>query len=314
MRQQAKAANQHVSLFSDAQDSEQPGNDTQLVATMRKAGITISVIGLGTDKDVDANLLKDIAKRGEGNIYFTDRPTEIPRIFAQDTFAVARNTFIKEEDLPSFHGALMGAPNRDQRDCVRFILFTGLRSEEARALSWDEVDFERKLLNIPEERNKGKRPIVIPMSDLVLDLLVERRGLGREGRWVFPASFRYRADSPGYVTDVRGAIEHAQKTGGVFPYDGARGKYVEGGVVKVHDLRRTFVTVASQCDMSPFALQALSNHAPSAGSVFANHITGDYVQITEDRLREPAQRVADRFKALIPALADPQGANVAQLT
>lgn len=106
MLQQAKAANKHVILFSDAQDSEQPGNYKQLVATMRKAGITISVIGLGTDKDVDANLLKDIAKRGEGNIYFTDRPTEIPRIFAQDTFAVARNTFIKETTALEITGAL----------------------------------------------------------------------------------------------------------------------------------------------------------------------------------------------------------------
>jgi uncharacterized membrane protein len=96
MLQRAKAANKHVILFSDAQDSEEPGDYKNLVAKMRKAGITISVIGLGTDKDVDADLLKDIAKLGEGNVYFTDRPTEIPRIFAQDTFAVARNTFIKE--------------------------------------------------------------------------------------------------------------------------------------------------------------------------------------------------------------------------
>ncbi len=96
MLQRAKAANKHIILFSDAQDSEEPGNYKDLVGKMRKAGITISVIGLGTDKDVDADLLKDIAKLGEGNVYFTDRPTEIPRIFAQDTFAVARNTFIKE--------------------------------------------------------------------------------------------------------------------------------------------------------------------------------------------------------------------------
>ena len=33
MLQQAKAANKHVILFSDAQDSEQPGNYKQLVAT-----------------------------------------------------------------------------------------------------------------------------------------------------------------------------------------------------------------------------------------------------------------------------------------
>ncbi len=108
----AKAANRHVILFSDAQDSEEPGDYMNLIADMRKAGMSISVIGLGTKKDVDARLLEDIAKRGEGNIYFTDRPKEIPRIFAQDTFAVARNTFIKEPAAIELAGALntLGAP------------------------------------------------------------------------------------------------------------------------------------------------------------------------------------------------------------
>lgn len=112
MLMKASAANRHVILFSDAQDSEQPGDYKNLIATMRKAGMSISVIGLGTAGDVDAKLLEDIAKRGEGNIYFTDRPKEIPRIFAQDTFAVARNTFIKEPAALELAGALstLGAP------------------------------------------------------------------------------------------------------------------------------------------------------------------------------------------------------------
>ena len=112
MLMKASAANRHVILFSDAQDSEEPGDYKRLIATMRKAGISISVIGLGTASDVDAKLLEDIAKRGEGNIYFTDRPKEIPRIFAQDTFAVARNTFIKEPAALELAGALstLGAP------------------------------------------------------------------------------------------------------------------------------------------------------------------------------------------------------------
>ncbi|MGB0583032.1 MAG: VWA domain-containing protein, partial [Limisphaerales bacterium] len=87
----------HVILFSDAMDSEQPGNYQDLLKHMTDAGISVSVIGLGTDSDRDAALLKDIAKLGNGNIYFTAKPTELPRIFAQDTFTVARSTFVEEE-------------------------------------------------------------------------------------------------------------------------------------------------------------------------------------------------------------------------
>ena len=93
----ADAETKHIILFSDAADSEQPGNYQDLLSKAEEAGITVSVIGLGTPTDTDAQLLEDIAKLGRGNIYFTDQPTELPRIFAQDTFTVARSTFVEEQ-------------------------------------------------------------------------------------------------------------------------------------------------------------------------------------------------------------------------
>src|SRR5262249_2814485 len=74
----------------------EPGKYEGLVDACAKSGITVSVIGLGTDKDKDANLLRDIAKRGKGRIFFSDKAEELPRLFAQDTFVVARNTFLDE--------------------------------------------------------------------------------------------------------------------------------------------------------------------------------------------------------------------------
>jgi Mg-chelatase subunit ChlD len=92
----AKAGTRHILLFADANDSEEPGRYEELIDKCKKAGITVSVIGLGTAKDKDAELLRDIAKRGNGRIFFTDNAEELPRLFAQDTFVVARNTFIDE--------------------------------------------------------------------------------------------------------------------------------------------------------------------------------------------------------------------------
>ncbi len=96
MLMKAKAGTRHIILFADANDSEEPGRYEELIDKCKKAGITVSVIGLGTPKDKDADLLRDIAKRGNGRIFFTDKPEELPRLFAQDTFIVARNTFIDE--------------------------------------------------------------------------------------------------------------------------------------------------------------------------------------------------------------------------
>ncbi len=96
MLQNASAGTRHIILFSDAQDSENPAGYRELLENCRKANITVSVIGLGTDRDTDAPLLKDVAARGGGRIFFTQDATKLPALFAQDTFAVARSAFINE--------------------------------------------------------------------------------------------------------------------------------------------------------------------------------------------------------------------------
>ena len=90
------AGTRHVILFSDANDSEEPGDYKNLIKEMTDNGATISVIGLGTDKDVDSALLVDIAKLGNGRMFFSDQPLDIPKIFAQETVTIARSAFIKE--------------------------------------------------------------------------------------------------------------------------------------------------------------------------------------------------------------------------
>ncbi|MDX9981277.1 MAG: vWA domain-containing protein, partial [Lentisphaeria bacterium] len=102
----AKAGTRHVVLFADAADSEEPGQYIQLLEKCRQAGITVSVVGLGTERDVDAEFLKDIARRGEGRCFFTADANEIPRLFAQDTFAVARSTFVQDPTPVAVTGEL----------------------------------------------------------------------------------------------------------------------------------------------------------------------------------------------------------------
>ena len=92
----AEAGTRHIILFADANDSEQPGQYKRLLEECRKANITVSVVGLGTPDDVDAEFLRDIARRGEGRCFFTENAEELPRLFAQDTFVVARSTFVDE--------------------------------------------------------------------------------------------------------------------------------------------------------------------------------------------------------------------------
>jgi Mg-chelatase subunit ChlD len=102
----AQAKTRHMILFADAADAEQPGQYKKLLQKCRQAGITCSVIALGTKSDADARFLQDVAARGDGSCYFTTDPKDLPRLFAQDTFVYARNTFVEEATPVRFTGGL----------------------------------------------------------------------------------------------------------------------------------------------------------------------------------------------------------------
>ncbi len=92
----SKAGTRHLILFTDTQDTEEPGDYKKLLGEMTAGGATVSVIGLGTKADSDAKLCEDIAKLGNGRMFFSDRPMDIPQIFAQETVTIARSAFIEE--------------------------------------------------------------------------------------------------------------------------------------------------------------------------------------------------------------------------
>ena len=71
------------------------------------------MVGLGTGQDSDAGFLKDVARRGNGMIYFSDRADELPRIFAQDTFLMARNTFVDTPVEADYTAALRSVSQAD---------------------------------------------------------------------------------------------------------------------------------------------------------------------------------------------------------
>jgi len=93
----AEQTTKHIILFSDANDSEEPGDFRNLLKSYEAAGITVSVIGLGKPTDVDSKLLEEIASLGSGNIMFTEDAAELPRLFTEDTMSVARSSFVEAD-------------------------------------------------------------------------------------------------------------------------------------------------------------------------------------------------------------------------
>jgi hypothetical protein len=115
----AQSGVRHIILFADAADSEEPGKYRDLLQQCEQSGITVSVIGLGKSTDGDADLLRDIAKRGAGQIFFTENAEDLPRLFAQDTIVVARSMFLDRPTPIQFTGGTVTLTGKQ---------FTGLQT------------------------------------------------------------------------------------------------------------------------------------------------------------------------------------------
>lgn len=88
----AQAKIKHVIVMTDGQAPRQ-GIDA-LVRQMRRSGVTVSSVGVGSD--VDRGLLEAIADRGGGRSYFTDRPETLPRIFVRETKLIAGASVVEQ--------------------------------------------------------------------------------------------------------------------------------------------------------------------------------------------------------------------------
>ena len=49
-------------------------------------------------------------------------------------------------------------------------MLTGVRTQELRFARWEDIDFEKKLWEIPAEVMKMKRPHIVPLSEQVIAL------------------------------------------------------------------------------------------------------------------------------------------------
>jgi len=175
-----------------------------------------------------------------------------------------RRTIIKPHELGPWWRALAHLSNQAHVDFFRLVLLTGLRKSEALGLTWQNVDFDARMLTITD--TKARRPHALPLSDYLVDLLKRRKHLS--------VSDHVFADHQGRVVSN-------------FRYSLAKVEAVSGVKFCIHDLRRTFITIAESLDIPAYALKRLLNHATGSD------VTAGYIVIDVERLREPMQKITD---------------------
>lgn len=191
-----------------------------------------------------------------------------------------KQTVIKTHDLPAWYKAVLEVKDERStgkssilRDYFLLLLFTGLRREEAVQLTWDRVDFKSKVITISDTKNHQVH--LLPMSDYLFDLFTTRKTVSLPAsNFVFPGDGK-----TGYNVEPRKVMKKIIDQSGV--------------TFTLHDLRRTFITIAESLDIPAYALKRLLNHK-------MNHdVTAGYIIMDVERLRKPMQMITDHIVKLV---------------
>ena len=185
-----------------------------------------------------------------------------------------KQTVIKDYDLKKWYKAVMELPQHQYkdiyiesaeicRDLFLFILFTGLRRREATNLKWDNIDFKDHSLTI--ENTKNHETHSLPLTPFLLEILERRKS---DSPYIFQGT---TPDKP--INDPKKQVERVRKLSGVY--------------FNLHDLRRTFITIAESLDINTYALKRLLNHKDQ------RDVTGGYIITHMKRLREPMDKITN---------------------
>ncbi len=198
---------------------------------------------------------------------------------------VERRTTTVHEALPQWFSALadLDAPTirdadkaagRRFRDHATLCLRAGLRTSEAASMRCEDVDFEGNTLTGRGTKNGTDH--TLPIVPQIAEIL-ERRIAGRRSGYVFSANTK-----TGYMGQPQKLLRRTRKS--------------MGQHWNLHDLRRSFATIAITLKIDGYTLKTLLNHSRKH-----NDVTLGYVNLTADDLRHDMQRINDEIDSLAQA-------------
>lgn len=198
---------------------------------------------------------------GDGQPIINDNPVIILSQLKSWNKLQPRDTIIQPHDLKSWYKAVIALESKTLRDYFLFLIYSGLRRTETMLLKWSSVDTKTKTLTVPAEITKTGKKRSIPLTDVLLHILDQRKEqIVEDNPYIFPGAGGIK-----HIVEPRRAISTVRDLSGVN--------------WSPHDCRRTYATIASRLDVSYYKLKHLLGHAVS-GDVTGNH----YIQVDVETL------------------------------
>lgn len=176
-----------------------------------------------------------------------------------------KDRIIDPEDLSEWSRLAFELCSRNYAALLHFSLFCATRFDATAALTWDNIDVKKWILYLDDtkNRNKEKLPIPKPIRFLIRDMKTANPG----SNLLFPAKNGNPFKNSGYY------------------YEKLKKHFKRG--FSPHDLKRTFISTAEEVGIGLFAQKRLAQHITS------NDVTGGYVVLSLDQLRQAQAKVTD---------------------
>jgi integrase len=184
-----------------------------------------------------------------------------------------RTRVLSDDEIRLLWSGLDRLPEAIQQ-IIKLCLITGQRLGEVSGMTSNEIDFARKVWNIPASRTKNGYPHCVPLSEMALGIISQtnpQSGFGVK-----------RVDVSKIVHRMQDRIGIAHWT--------------------AHDLRRTALTKMAELGVAPIVLGHIANHRTTTK---AGITLGVYVQHAYEReKREALELWADRLEGIIAGGAE----------
>jgi integrase len=178
----------------------------------------------------------------------------------------SRERFLSEAEMNAAAGAIARIEQEGKIGTfgaagLRLALFTGARSGEIAAMQWDHIDWQRRIVRLPDSKTNEAR--TIHLSDAAVEVL---KGVPRVGPYVIAG-----ASTKGSYKNLSRAWTVARVYAGLED-------------VRLHDLRHSYASLAAGRGVSLQMIGKLLGHKVVATTQRYAHLARDAAQSVNDDL------------------------------
>ncbi len=178
--------------------------------------------------------------------------------------AVKHFEAIAQNDVPSLMSALNKTGKAQQLDiktvcALKLSIYTGLRDNSVRGARWSEIDFERCIWTVPDQRMKSRREFKVPLPIQATEVLKTLQSLtfNEPNSFLFPSSGKY-----GFMAEntLRLALHRL------------------GFKVTIHGMRNLITNVLNEQGFNRDAIERQLDHQES-NQVRASYLTSEFMEV-----------------------------------